>query len=547
MAKDENKRIIGRASIPYVFGLLLLNLSTTLGMGVGGDATIYITSARNLLAGNGLGLINPDGVFRLIPYFPPFYPLTLALFGLSGIDITVIAKFLNVLFFVFTIFAVSSWVAEVSRSALNGFMAGLLIALSPVLIPAYSWAMSEPLCILCGTLGLILLERYLARGKAIHLWGSAILCGLSFLTRYSAAAYLGAGVVMLLFFRRSALKTRLADAVRFGLAAVLPMAVWMVYDVLKTDTLASRSMLQGRNLLTELTRFSDQLKPILLQWVVPDSWIDTPPYPVFFNDLLIFVIIAFILGSLAAACLRFARMKDSAKEIVESRELELLSTRLSNMTILLTGFILAYTLVILIVSLTTYPPITIGARMFTPVHVAFLWLLAILFVRIWQGNRRVLKGIALAVFMGFAGFYGLRSWRIARQNAMDGLGYNSYHWQHSEIVAWLREHIDSGQQLVTNEETALLYLLDRSSWPMQEVYVSEPDKDFYAYENGTPAANDEGRTVFQNGEALLVVFDSFEDQMRDIYGADTEKRIEALFKNLTIIIDGDDGIIYSLK
>ena len=64
-------------------GAGILFISMAQGVGVGGDATIYITSARNLLAGKGLGLINAAGEFRLIPYFPPFYSLVLAFWGCS--------------------------------------------------------------------------------------------------------------------------------------------------------------------------------------------------------------------------------------------------------------------------------------------------------------------------------------------------------------------------------------------------------------------------------------------------------------------------------
>ena len=69
----------------------ILFISMVQGPGVGGDATIYITSARNLLEGNGLGLINAAGEFRLIPYFPPFYSLVLAFFGLFAIGLFALA------------------------------------------------------------------------------------------------------------------------------------------------------------------------------------------------------------------------------------------------------------------------------------------------------------------------------------------------------------------------------------------------------------------------------------------------------------------------
>ena len=57
----------------------------------------------------------------------------------------------------------------------------------------------------------------------------------------------------------------------------------------------------------------------------------------------------------------------------------------------------------------------------------------------------------------------------------------------------------------------------------------------------------QGRQVFRKGGAWLVVFDSFEDQMADIYGENTRKRMDSLFANLNVLFDGDDGTIYTLE
>ena len=46
------------------------------------------------------------------------------------------------------------------------------------------------------------------------------------------------------------------------------------------------------------------------------------------------------------------------------------------------------------------------------------------------------------------------------------------------------------------------------------------------------------------GGAYLVVFDTFEGQMWDIYGDNTTERISRLFENLDMIFKGDDGRIY---
>ena len=140
-----------------------------------------------------------------------------------------------------------------------------------------------------------------------------------------------------------------------------------------------------------------------------------------------------------------------------------------------------------------------------------------------------------------------RGIRIANQNAIDGLGYNSVAWKESQTVAYIRENIPETETIVTNEETALLYLLDRTAWPMHEVYVNEPDTEYYAYESETGLENDTSRQAFLRENAYLVVFDTFEDQMADIYGGDAKARIDSLFANLDMIFKGDDGRIYQYQ
>ena len=157
-------------------------------------------------------------------------------------------------------------------------------------------------------------------------------------------------------------------------------------------------------------------------------------------------------------------------------------------------------------------------------------------------TREFIFNTALFLFMIFSVYRGVR---IANQNAIDGLGYNSTAWKGSQTVAYIRENLPEDAEIVTNEETALLYLMDRRTWPMHEVYVNEPDAEYYAYESDYGVENDSSRQVFRKGGAYLVVFDTFEAQMGDIYGEDTAERISRLFENLNVIFKGDDGRIYS--
>ena len=222
--------------------------------------------------------------------------------------------------------------------------------------------------------------------------------------------------------------------------------------------------------------------------------------------------------------------------------------RYARMFFLLACFNIVYLLLIVYVSLNTYPPITINTRMLLPVYVSNFWMIYLLFCLFEEYNHRLSRSFIFntALFL-FTIFNCYRGVRIANQNAIDGLGYNSTAWKNSETIAYIQKNISEDTPIVTNEETALLYLLDRKSWPMHEVYVSEPDRVYYAYESDFGIENDLSRQAFRKGNAYLVVFDSFEDQMADIYGEKTHDRITALFENLNIIFDGDDGMVYVMK
>ena len=535
--KIHNRTLIFlSALLSAMIGASLIWLGTLQGPGVGGDATIYITSARNLLAGKGLGLVNPAGEFRLIPYFPPFYPLVLAFFGLFGLDPASFARFLNILLFALTIFAVSVYFSRISKNWLAGLLSGLMIAGSPILTSAYSWAMSETLCMFLMAIGLIALERYMTTNRSKWLVLSALGCGLSFLTRYSSAACVAAACLVLLFFQRKKFTQRFKDTFFYGLIAILPVLIWLIYDIRMTDTVASRSMLEGINMQSGIVRLAGQCQTIFTQWFFPESWIDSGRIPSIFLLILYWLITLFPLLIILWISLH------------DSKEAEQDLSALNRLALIYAIFFYCYLLVVALVSLTTYPPITIGSRMMIPAHISFLILLCWTAVRLIRHfhSSAWLKSLLMIAFFGLAAFYGLRSLRSARQNAIDGMGYNSVRWKTSETISYLKENVPEDYLLVTNEETALLFLLDRTSWPMHEVYVDEPDRFFYAYEEGEPTLTDYGRIAFQQGDALLVVFDTFEDQMRDVYAEATESRIDALFQNLSIVIDTDDGVIYSL-
>ncbi|HEX9019216.1 MAG TPA: glycosyltransferase family 39 protein, partial [Anaerolineaceae bacterium] len=279
MTKKQSWYFFPLLFLAVLAGMVLVAYATSRGPGVGGDATIYLTTARNLITGHGLGWTEADGSFRLLPYTPPFYPLALSLVGLLVEDMVAGARWLNVLLFGATI-ALVGWYFfhSTGRLWLAVLLSGIL-ATSPVIIGVEVWAMSESIFLFLGFAGLIVLLQYLETPRAVTLVGSALLCGLAFLTRYIGIAFVATGgLALLLLGQRNTRQVRLdlrwqslRRALLFGVIAILPILAWLVIDFSLTGTVGSRSGQPAAAYWQRFLEIGPALQKIYIFWVVPDS------------------------------------------------------------------------------------------------------------------------------------------------------------------------------------------------------------------------------------------------------------------------------------
>jgi hypothetical protein len=525
MEKAQNRKLvyIGIA----VLGAILVWWGTARGAGIGGDATIYLTSAENFANGQGLGIFSADGTFRLIPYFPPFFPIVLSSFALIGLDLAIVARFLNLILFAATIFLVLKASDDYIADWRYGIGLGLLLALSPVLNPVFSWAMSEPLSIFLGTFAIILILKYFqqdANNKLLVI--SALLAGFSTLTRYGAIVYTAVICLLLLFFEHGRLIKRLGRAVLYGIIAIVPTIVWAIIDYLHTDTVSSRSVNALTGALQRVSSYFGDLKSVFLFWFIPDSWIQAPFYPQILN---IMVVLIFIVGLTCGSWFLLKQTKENKKQFLFGT--------------MLISFCVLYILMTLIISLATYPPITIGTRMFAPLYVMAFWLIVYMLYQlslIINGKRLARIGL-LGLFGVFVLWSGFRGLRIIQDNHQTGLGFQSVEWQSSDLVAYVKQ-LPEEQIIITNEEMALYALTGRNAYPFAEVYFDEPLTEFTRYGEGkNPSA---GENLFVQREAYLVLFDSIYTQYEGLYTDQSENRVEVLTNGLELIYQGEDGIIY---
>ncbi len=466
-----------------------------------------------------------------MPYFAPFFPLVLTLPGLAGIALEPAAQWLNIFLFGVVIWLMASETWRVTKSLPAAWLAALLTAASPVLVPVFSWAISEPLSIFLGFSTLALMLAYLRQPESKGLLAAAAVTGgLAFFTRYAAVAYLGTAAFLLFLFSEGKWGKRLFRAVLFGVAGSIPAAGWMLYNISNTTTVSSRSVLTAAAMLERMKLFWPQMEKVILFWLVPDSWIQSPPYPAILNHMLS---LGFVLVIAAWGLIVLRLMRKIAH--TEQRYHYLVA---------LSMFSLVYVGVIAAVYFTTSPPITIGSRMLSPLMASVFWLIVLLAVQSghqWKRPVWFRNGLLAVVFI-LGLWNAMRTVRIVKQNVELGLGYNSVAWQTSDTMQAVRG-LPKDTLIVTNEETAILWLTGRASYPIAEIFVNEPQTDFVMYGDGD-WMDDSSEAIFRQGEAVFVQFDSLASQVAGLYGERSEEWAAALVDGLEVVYEGQDGGIY---
>ncbi len=140
------------AGISALGAALILLREVNYGVGLSPDSMLYISTARNLLEGNRLGMH-----FDLAP----LYPLVLAFVGLFGTNVTTAAGYVNAAAFGLTVFVMTMWIRNLVQSRFLVVWAGIVCALSLPLVYVSTFAWTEPLFILFTVLSLFTLDRFL--------------------------------------------------------------------------------------------------------------------------------------------------------------------------------------------------------------------------------------------------------------------------------------------------------------------------------------------------------------------------------------------------
>lgn len=198
------------------------------------DAVRYISTARALAAGEGLR------DYAGVPYqlWPPLFPLLLACGAKIGWDPSHSWRVLNAFALAASLFVTyRAWLAAIpARSVRNAAL--VLLVLSPALLQACAFALTEPVFILLSLCALATMTAipYAERPVRYRLIAAAaVLTALALLQRYAALPLVAVGLLAIALrppsspMRGVSGAKRIAEAAGFLVVALSPIAAWIAH------------------------------------------------------------------------------------------------------------------------------------------------------------------------------------------------------------------------------------------------------------------------------------------------------------------------------
>ena len=463
----------------------ILVRTATYGAAIGEDATIFLSTALNFLAGEGW----LDLVGRPLVGWPPLFPLLLAAFGWVGIEPLEAGRWINATAFGLTILAAGLWLHSNLRSRLLTLVATAIIAASLPLSHLASSFLTEPLFVLFTLLALIQLGAFLNCGGRTSLLLAAVFTALAALTRYQGPALIAAGVLLLL------LCARLKHTLVFVAISSVPLLAVLVRNWAVSGTLTGPRSGVGQSLFDGLSQTVD----VFREWVVPSN------APGWFGYLLWLAFGVVVLAS-AAVVLRTSRAP--TRDAADSPSYFRLRPALP-----FGVFAGVYLSLMAVVPLFVLQA-GIESRYLLPVYVPLLLAAMLLldrFLSIKATGRMAATqyGVASLVLLGACAHVGSSAHRnltITAEAWVAGFGiYNNDYCATSEILNYLRDTPIDGR--IYSNNCFLAWFWDRTAAPGKYHYI--PDQ-IHSLTSVIHSDSDSAHIVWSRSEKSFYDFDDLD-------------------------------------
>lgn len=484
------------------------------------DSAAYISAARNFAAGKGLGLFTPDDTFAPLLIFAPLYSILLSIFAAFKADLVVTIRILDILFFSILV-AASGWLFhQITKSFWLSLFFTIMIATTPILAVNYSSMMSEPLAMVLGVPGFLLLLHALNHNSSKWLILSAILCGLSLLTRYAFVAFPAAGVLCVFLLSNNPLRKRFIEALKFGVISISPMLIWIILQLTSKNSIGARHYSIDFSLSEKITQYFSGLYNVIKYWLpYRTNMIPGVQADIFRPILLILFVVIIVFGL-------YLSIKKSAQSPRPVTGIFALGS---------VCLIILYLVVLLVIYSISTETISINERMLSPMVPIFYVLILTCALHVGQkilpNIRFPFLGILIALFFVIFNARPFSTYPIEVGNFPNG--YTSPIWKENPILAG-EIALPQDRPLITNAPDIVLFYLNRSAYTLS----ATPESGLSI---GSQTSLED---MIHQHCAVLVLFDAHNTQrFEQLPDAITSTDIAALQNQLDTLYASTHGMI----
>ena len=481
-----------------IAGAVFMGWLTPFGVGIYVDSLYYISSARNLIAGIGMGRVTGLGILKPMTHYPPFYSIALSVFHMLGGPELSTARWISILAFGLSIVLVGLIVYQRTHSRFFGIFSAILILLSNPILRNFSWAMTEPLYIVLMLLSFLFFGVYLRNSLNHWLILTAIFTSLALLTRYVGFSLVGAFCIVLILNRQHIWRKRMKDLVIFLAITLLPTLLWLVRNWLVSETLTNR-ILDWHPISSENVSF-------LIKAV--NSWGLLPQRLVVGRETLAFTGIIICLALVGVFWLLRSLPKPGK---APSQEFVLLCVGWLYVGLLITS--------LFFLDATT----RLENRILLPLYVIILLLIAIGSALLWQ-HKTILARLAVVLICFWMAYFSFtRVDGVIIDLRSDGQGYASMQWQNSPTAGFI--HQQDTSLIFTNDVTAIYFLAGKDSVGIPNASATEADFT-------------QMRDNLSKPNSYLVIFGTLTGEFPPL---------DQLVHGLTLVDSFVDGQVYQLR
>jgi len=511
-----------------IYAVVEMVRATPFGPAFGSDSVTYMESAKNLVAGKGFGLINPDGSFRFMPYDPPLFSLVLSLFVVLGLDLVTATFWFHAVLFGGLVFLLGWSVWRFLHSHLAAVFTAALLSLSGVLIEIHIWVMSDPLSLGLGMGGLVLMGIYLeGRSKKAFLW-SAILTGLSFLTRYPAVAYCIAGVLAVFLLGSQSFKKRLVAGSIYGFLSILPMLVWLAIDLAIAGSVGSRSLLPWNEFLSSSLVMIRTLKEAMYLWLPAFMSLSVTIGQTAFR-LIYLSLTLIVAGAVVIAILRVRRQEPRTWRIDTGMNF-------IGVVLLFSGVYLAvidwsYAMI--------YPHPSLSDRIFAPLNVCLLLLVGAALAILYRQYRHWLpRSLTILLSIAIVAVFFSGSLDEIAHGRLYPPGYTGF--KDTGLIEYVKG-LPAGTPLISDKAPIIQYYTGRIAYPIQEFFGREGVEEYLPFGSDL---DDPAQRAFREQDGALVLFWMVQDEFKGLYGEQAGERYASFIAGLYLAYDSPEGKVY---